>query len=462
MPETPGVAIIGAGASGIATAHYLKKAGYDRVTIFEKMDRIGGKCLTFEADGKLFDLGANYITPHYTEVLGIAASLGLKSRPAPSRKSFDLNTGKYLSTMSTTLMGKSRLAFGAASMKYLYLASKYRNEVTWPGFSKLEQCPELCRPFGEWLDLNGLSILRQLFLIPVTIFGYGPLDEVPTPYVLKYMDFRNFMLLAKVGAGLSKEWPRHFEDGYQGFLDALARRDGMDIRLSSQIVSISRSPAVRVELADGSAHEFDKLVLACPLDSILPLLSDATEEEKSLLPRIKYRNYFVSACRVEGMPDITTDEIQMPPAEPLPPIGHPWGVVKFWEGSDVNLFFSVAERRHDSGGSAGQDASAAGTDSVGEPPIDGDTVVKWIKQDVSKRGGEDKALITQQHWTTFFPHVEAADLADGFYTRLENHQGESSTYYVGGIVALELVEPIFNYSKALVERHFVAQRPGLR
>jgi hypothetical protein len=33
---------------------------------------------------------------------------------------------------------------------------------------------------------------------------------------------------------------------------------------------------------------------------------------------------------------------------------------------------------------------------------------------------------------------------------------------VGGIVALELVEPIFNYSKALVERHFVAQRPGLR
>ncbi|MBI1252422.1 MAG: FAD-dependent oxidoreductase [Alphaproteobacteria bacterium] len=42
MPQTPSVAIIGAGFSGLAAAVQLKQAGYDRITIYDKAERVGG------------------------------------------------------------------------------------------------------------------------------------------------------------------------------------------------------------------------------------------------------------------------------------------------------------------------------------------------------------------------------------------------------------------------------------
>ncbi|MEH7109248.1 FAD-dependent oxidoreductase, partial [Bacillus sp. JJ1764] len=38
------IAIIGAGISGVAAAFQLKKKGYRHITLFEKNDRVGGKC----------------------------------------------------------------------------------------------------------------------------------------------------------------------------------------------------------------------------------------------------------------------------------------------------------------------------------------------------------------------------------------------------------------------------------
>ncbi|MDX2238428.1 MAG: NAD(P)/FAD-dependent oxidoreductase [Hyphomonadaceae bacterium] len=42
MAEAPSVAIIGAGFSGICAAVRLKQAGYERITIYEKAERVGG------------------------------------------------------------------------------------------------------------------------------------------------------------------------------------------------------------------------------------------------------------------------------------------------------------------------------------------------------------------------------------------------------------------------------------
>lgn len=448
MPRSLRVAVIGAGASGIATAYYLKQAGYSKVTLFEQGERIGGKCLTVQEGEHKFDLGANYLTPYYHEVLSIAKQLDQKTRPAPQRKSFDLTTGNFLNTLRTTLMGKSKLEFAAASAKYLYLVWKYRKQIEQPGFSALEACEELCHPFGKWLDIHDLSILRQLFLIPVTIFGYGALDDVPTPYVMKYMDAKNFLLLAKVGAGLSKEWPRHFVEGYQGFLDAIIRSEQLEVHLNANIVSIKRMPIVEIGLAEGTVHEFDKVVFACPFDKVQSVISDLADYEKHAFSKIKYRNYYVTACEVNGMLDITTDEIQLPPAKPLPALGHPWGIVKFWKDSNINLFFTVADAEDKSKETQGAKA----------PDIPEKVVEANIRADVKRMGGRFNQVVNQQLWSTFFPHVEAADLLDGFYQNLEEKQGFHNSYYVGGLMALELVEPIFLHCKHIVNTHFSSSK----
>ncbi len=46
------IGIIGAGAAGLTAAHYLKKQGYENITLLEKEGRIGGKCDSLTYEGK--------------------------------------------------------------------------------------------------------------------------------------------------------------------------------------------------------------------------------------------------------------------------------------------------------------------------------------------------------------------------------------------------------------------------
>ena len=53
------IAIIGSGFSGLSSACYLAKHGYD-VTVFEKNSQVGGRARMFEAEGFKFDMGPSW------------------------------------------------------------------------------------------------------------------------------------------------------------------------------------------------------------------------------------------------------------------------------------------------------------------------------------------------------------------------------------------------------------------
>lgn len=53
------IAIIGSGFSGLSSACYLAKAGYD-VTVYEKHDSIGGRSRSYTQDGFVFDMGPSW------------------------------------------------------------------------------------------------------------------------------------------------------------------------------------------------------------------------------------------------------------------------------------------------------------------------------------------------------------------------------------------------------------------
>ena len=46
------VCIVGAGPAGLTAAMYLEKKGYKNITIYEKSERVGGKCYSPEYKGK--------------------------------------------------------------------------------------------------------------------------------------------------------------------------------------------------------------------------------------------------------------------------------------------------------------------------------------------------------------------------------------------------------------------------
>ena len=53
------------------------------------------------------------------------------------------------------------------------------------------------------------------------------------------------------------------------------------------------------------------------------------------------------------------------------------------------------------------------------------------------------------------PARGAKDIANGYCADLEALQGQDRTFYVGGVTDFELVEPIVQHSKYLVDRYFV-------
>jgi len=59
----PSVVIIGGGLAGLTAAHYLNKSSQFEITILEKLDRLGGRVLSFEYKGKQYDHGGFMIMP---------------------------------------------------------------------------------------------------------------------------------------------------------------------------------------------------------------------------------------------------------------------------------------------------------------------------------------------------------------------------------------------------------------
>src|SRR5262245_42473705 len=75
----PSVAVIGAGAAGLASARRLADAGFP-VVVLEARDRIGGRTWSYDfGGGTTIDLGASWIHGTHPEFERIVAQLGLET-----------------------------------------------------------------------------------------------------------------------------------------------------------------------------------------------------------------------------------------------------------------------------------------------------------------------------------------------------------------------------------------------
>jgi phytoene desaturase len=78
------VTVIGAGPGGLATAILLSSAGL-RVTVLERLPRVGGRTGTWESNGFRFDIGPTFfLYPRVLEEIFTAAPR--RTSPAWSRR----------------------------------------------------------------------------------------------------------------------------------------------------------------------------------------------------------------------------------------------------------------------------------------------------------------------------------------------------------------------------------------
>jgi len=407
MAHHPRVCVVGAGAAGLAAAHFLRKRGFAEVTVLEKAERIGGKCWTVEHDGKSYELGAGIHTFAYRTVSEVMRDVGVVSTPVRSCMYLDLDRGTF--TRAPLYLRPTAWLALLASSPLLARALFEHRRVFSPGFAGI--APELCEPFADWARKRRLDSVAEAMTPFNTGFGYGYSDEVPAAYALKYTT-----VMCP---------PREYlNSGYQGLWQRVA--DRVDVRLGTEIESIERGDTVRVTTADGTL-EFDRVILACHLDEALEFL-DASAEEVDLFSRIRYYDYHVFAGTTEGLP---RERYAWVP-EPRP--GHIMFWYRRWPDSDLLTFYSV------------------GRSSTGmREPADHERIRANVEQDLRAFGGRVTDYVTDVVWK-YFPHVSCEEMADGYYDRLEALQGRNSTYYTGELMNFSTVETVARYSKHIAEK----------
>lgn len=424
------ICIVGAGAAGLSAAHYLGLRGYRNVIVLESASRVGGKCHSIDFQGRSFDLGANYVTADYSEIRRLAklyrAPLHMESPAITARI---LLSGKFAFSMPRTAVtrGRSLLHFFCSALRYLWIRFWLRSIIDQPGFGGVAKRPKLCVSFGEWLDTRGLAALRPMFEVPITIMGYGYLDEIPAPYALKYLSLGTCWNLLAASLGFPRRWPKRFVNGFERLWDAVAKQ--IDVRRGTIIESIERRGPIRVCIKGAGAMEFDYLLLACPLqqDTIGRFMA-LSDEERALFKRITSNKYVVTSYAIPNL-HLPRRIVGM---WPIPEMGRPWAFTQQYADSELVQFYTRVDRP--------QDTHAAVIAAIGN-------YVNALGATLPER------YFTYDEWN-YFPHVNVHEFRDGFYDRLEALQGRLNTYYCGGIAAFELVETVVQYSRHVVESDF--------
>lgn len=454
------IVIVGAGPAGLSTAWFLKKKGYTNVTVLEKLGRVGGLCKSFTVGGQSFDIGANYTTWAYQETLKIAKEVGATTYEEKPYTSIELNADETAFTYRNfkdailfnpyTKQKISLFSFVIAAIRYLNIRSKLSRIIDAPGYlNNINLHPELCVPFKNWLEKNRLIPLATLFSFPITIMGYGKLEDIATPYALRYMSLRTFFPMVFGGLPFVSwfigKWPRRFTFGFQRLWERVSWR--MDVRLNVNITSIVRTPeniTVNFEYPEQELNEiktvketlrYDYLIFAAPFtqDVFKKLGLQPNADESKISSRVRVNPYCMTTFWINNM-DMPSP---IAPVLPIPENGIPWAVARQFQASG-NKFTQFYTR-----------PTATQTD---------EEVIAEVKKLISLMKGQIDD--SQSRWHTFdkftyFQHFSPEDIANGLYNDLANMQGRDRTFYVGGVTDFELVEPIVVHSKYIVERHFI-------
>ncbi len=462
MEKSIRIAIIGGGPAGLSAGMYLEKKGYENYTIFERLDRVGGKCWSPTYNGRRYEMGAIMGVPSYYAVHDVEEFCGITHDGPKLNRNYKNAKGEVIEPFEPkkNILKIPRLLRMKKQIKKLgeILETKYKGydlnghrgvaEGRYEGFSQQnakrepvsgvnENLKDLSLPFSEWCKKNGVELTQDVWIGPFTSFGYGYFDEIPAAYVLKYLDFQTCMNFVKVNL-----WT--WKNGTQYIWEQLNEHLKHPARLNASIEKVERKDGKVYITVNGEVEEYDKVIVTAPLyipnkrsdgQKGMDEYFDVREDEKKLFSKIDYERYDVLA--VETKPE-DHPEISYYVFENMTPqtLGHLMVYYRRWKDTKDQVITTYALRKHKN-----------------RKEIPYEECKQTVLNDLKIMHNPASNVVNE--WSVYyFPHVFSEDYAAGWYDKVEAMQGKYDTFYAGEIMSFGDMDETAEYSRELVERFF--------
>lgn len=340
------VVVVGGGLAGLTAARDLAAAGLSPL-VLEARDRVGGRTLNQDiGEGKVVELGGQWIGPTQDRVAKLAAELGLETFPTYDEGKrvvfIDERRLEYKGDYPTRINPAVLVDFGQALARVERLAKRVPLEKPWTAPKAKEWDGQT---FESWVRRNTTTRRARQFF-QATVQGVFSTE-------LSNLSLLHFLFYAHSGGSLQKligvrdcAQQDRFVGGSQLLAMEMAKGLGDSVRLRSPVRRIRQSDGGVVVEGDGTSMSARSVVVAVPptlagridFDPPLPFLRDQLHQRMPhgtvIKANVVYDEPFWRRAGLSGQ----AFDLEMPFStvfDNSPPDGSPGVLVGFFEAEQA-------------------------------------------------------------------------------------------------------------------------------
>ncbi len=182
------VAIVGAGISGLTAAWELHKLGIESFVVLEARSRVGGRTFNQAIAGSYFEQGGTWAGPDHTELLALAAELGIATKPGQRDGEFlGKIDGRWTSLTSSTAFSSPQAQQDFAQV--LAAFERLRRSLPETVWQASNAKPLDALTMQTWIEQNTTTLeARTWFAGCIRQVVSGSLDQVSLLWMLHFFN----------------------------------------------------------------------------------------------------------------------------------------------------------------------------------------------------------------------------------------------------------------------------------